>query len=391
MKNLTKLFLVFALILFVNLSLKAVSIDTTKFIGQWGGRIEFAERLEAINIIIQNYNHVLSGTLTLVYDKEDIPLAEISCKDSKIYFTSKYDKGKIVFNGKIVGDSLKGKIIMNTPHEHNVDIEGEFKLARGKLIEKDMLFLERLRTYADYENETINTKYKFSYMDSSNENLVNLKNKYNLDSVAGTGNGNELDKIINLMKWVHTVLPYNGQSGLIKPANSLYLLSCEQAKNTGINCLLKSIVLNDVYLAMGYPSRIVHCMPKGDNYIEDHYINMVYSKTSNKWIYIDPSVGAYMQDENGDLLSVQEVRQKLINGEKIVLNSDAILPPDLYFHYMSKNLFRFSCSFISEFNFESKDRKVYCNLYPKLYLDSESKKNAEIVVSNPDYFWAKPY
>ena len=58
MKNLNKLFFVFALILFVNLSLKAVSIDTTKFIGQWGGHIEFAERLEAINIIIKNYNHV---------------------------------------------------------------------------------------------------------------------------------------------------------------------------------------------------------------------------------------------------------------------------------------------------------------------------------------------
>ena len=84
---------------------------------------------------------------------------------------------------------------------------------------------------------------------------------------------------------------------------------------------------------------------------------------------MDPAVGAYLQDENGDLLSIQEVRQKLINGEKIVLNNDAILPPDLYFHYMSKNLFRFSCSFISEFNFESKTGKFICNLYPKLYMD----------------------
>jgi hypothetical protein len=118
---------------------------------------------------------------------------------------------------------------------------------------------------------------------------------------------------------------------------------------------------------------------------------MVYSKISKKWIYMDPAVGGYFKDGNSNLLSVQEVRQKIINGEKIEANSDALLPNDLYQHYMSKNLFRFECSFVSEFNFESKNNRVYCHLNPKLYVDSTSVNNKKIIVSNPDYFWAKPY
>jgi hypothetical protein len=322
-----------------------------------------------------------------VFDKEDASLEDLSCKNSMICFTSKYDNGKIVFNGKLVGDTLKGKITISTPRVGSLD--GEFELTKGRIIEKDILFLQRLRAYADYKMEVINSKYVFSYMDSSDINLCKLRNKYNLDSVAG--NGNESAKIINLMKWVHNVVPYDGHSGYLKPANSLYLLECETAKKKGLSCFMKSIVLNDVYLAMGYPSRIVHCMPKGDNFIEDHYINMVYSKKLNKWIYMDPAVRGYFKDENGTLLSIQQLRQKLIDGKKIVLNDDAELPSEIYLHYLSKNLFRFECSFASKFNFESKKKKVYCRLNPKLYSESSSKKNDYIIVSNPDYFWAKPY
>ncbi|HVO73267.1 MAG TPA: hypothetical protein VMT35_04535 [Ignavibacteriaceae bacterium] len=359
--------------------------ETSEVVGQWGGYIEYAERLEAVNIVFKNVDNVLSGTITLVYDKKNLPLENISLKGSKIEFTGKYDNG-ISFNGEIAGNKLKGTIRINTPYIMNVN--GKFELTKGKLIEEDILFLERLRAFSEYKNERVNSKYKFSYMDSSDTNLRKLKSKYNLDSIAGRGD--EKEKIINLMKWVHNVRPYDGHSGYIKPANSLNLLECEMAKKKGLSCFMKSIILNDVYLAMGYHSRVVHCMPKGNNFIEDHYINMVYSKKLKKWIFMDSAVGGYFEDENGILLSIQEVRQKLINGDTLVLNNDAELPDFIYLHYLSKNLFRFECSFTSEFNFESKEKKVYCRLNPKSYADSVPKKNDDIIMSNPDFFWLKP-
>jgi hypothetical protein len=359
--------------------------EISNVIGQWGGNIEYAERLEAINIVFRSADNVLSGTMRLVFDKKDLPLENISLKGSKIEFTSKYDNG-ISFIGEIVGNTLQGTITINTRYVNNVN--GTFKLTKGKLIEKDILFLERLREFAGYRNEAVNPKYEFSYMDSSAASLKELRNKYKLDSIAG--NGDETERIIHLMKWVHTVRPYDGHSGYIKPASSLNLLECETGKNKGLSCFMKSIILNDVYLAMGYPARVVHCMPKGNNFIEDHYINMVFSKYLGKWIYMDSAVGGYFEDETGTLLSIQEVRQKLINGDTIVLNTDAELPDFIYLHYLSKNLFRFECSFASEFNFESKEKKMYCQLIPKSYTDSISTKHDALLVSNPDYFWTKP-
>lgn len=384
----------FLCIFFIGLYVDANSQEETNITGQWGGHIEFAERLEAINVVFKNENNVLSGILSIVfeYDKADIPLENIEWYDPKVSFSSRYDDhGKIFFNGEITGDSLKGKIIISTPpskHGENVrTLNGIFVLKKDKFIEKDRLFLERLITYAEYKNETVDLNHVFTYMDSSDTNLTKLKNKYNLDSIAG--NNNEIDKIINLMLWVYNVLPYNGQSGLISPANSLYLLESEKAKNGGINCKLKSVVLNEVYLAMGYPSRVVHCMPKGNNSIESHFIISVYSTELDKWIFMDPSVGAYLKDENGEFLSIQEFRENLISGKKIILNDEAELPADLYFHYMSKNMFRFNCSFNSGFNDGNTDN-TSCNLYPILYLESNSGNINDIIVSNPEYFWATP-
>jgi hypothetical protein len=77
-------------------------------------------------------------------------------------------------------------------------LEGKFDLRKGQCFKEDKLFLERLVKYAEYKNETVNLKRAFTYMDSSNINLRKLRNKYNLDSVAGTGP--ELSRMINLME-----------------------------------------------------------------------------------------------------------------------------------------------------------------------------------------------
>lgn len=385
MNKITKLLTLCVFILLIQISLKANKIDKLGILGQWGGRIEYAERLEAINILFYATDNLLSGNITLVYDKKVNKIESIQIIDSTISFECNYDKGKLYFKGKIGNGVYSGQLIVKTPRVKN--LEGRFELNKGQLIEEDKLFLERLMKYADYKNENITAERTFEYMDSTNSNLKKLRNKYNLDSLAGTGS--ELSRMINLMKWVHNILPYNGHCGNFKPLNSLSLIESKEARDSGINCLMKSIILNEVYLAMGFPSRRIHCLPKGNNHIESHHITIVYSSEFRKWIYMDSSVGSYLMDESRNLLSIQEFREKLIKGEKILINNDALLPNDLYLHYMSKNLFRFSCSYISGFNSDAKDN-TSCHLYPKRYLESQSNNNNTNIVSNPTYFWTKP-
>jgi hypothetical protein len=383
--RITKTLTICVLIFSIQFSLKAEKSNNSDFIGQWGGKIEYAERLEAINIQFNETDNLITGNITFVYDKMENRLENILINDSTISFECEYDKGKLHFKGHLCSDILSGQIILSTPRDNN--LEGNFELIKGQLIKEDRLFLERLIKYAEYKNEVVNLERTFEYMDSSDSNLRELRNKYNLDSVAGAGS--ESSMLINLMRWVQNVLPYNGQCGKIEPINSLYLLESEKAKEKGINCNMKATILNEVYLAMGFKSRVIHCLAKGNNFIEDHFINMVYSTDLEKWIYMDPSVGGYLKDERGVLLSIQEVRQKLIKGERIILNSEAVLPNDLYLHYMLKNLFRFESQFKSEFNSVSNDN-LTCHLYPKLYMDTNTKNGNGIIVSNPDFFWVKP-
>lgn len=55
-------------------------------------------------------------------------------------------------------------------------------------------------------------------------------------------------------------------------------------------------MLNECYLAMGFKSRFITCMPKV--MINDcHVINAVYSNTLNKWLWMDPTFNAYVTDE----------------------------------------------------------------------------------------------
>ena len=71
------------------------------------------------------------------------------------------------------------------------------------------------------------------------------------------------------------------------------------------------MVLNEMYLAMGFKSRYVTCMPSDPNDNDCHVINIVYSETLNKWLWVDPSFGIYVTDENNNMLGIAETRERL--------------------------------------------------------------------------------
>ena len=74
-----------------------------------------------------------------------------------------------------------------------------------------------------------------------------------------------------------------------------------------------------MYLSMGIPARYVTCMPADSLDYECHVINTVWSEQLQKWLYIDPTMDAWVTDENGTMLSIAEVRQRLINDQPLVL------------------------------------------------------------------------
>lgn len=256
-----------------------------------------------------------------------------------------------------------------------------------------------LKKYPSYSKK-INDIPSYRYQNASE--LSSLRKKYNLDSVAG--NGTEVSKIINLMKWVHNTVRHSGNSMNPKDKTADGLIQICKKENRGINCRMMSTILNEAYLSMGFKSKFVTCMPKGKRFADCHVINSVYSTELKKWLWMDASFEAYVMDGEGNLLSIREVRERLINNKPVKVNKEMNWNGKPYYggekrylhEYMSKNLYRFSIPVNSVSALEAGDTKrSYNNLYPLGYEDGEVKTKRimsgkiyeNFYTNNADEFW----
>ena len=270
-------------------------------------------------------------------------------------------------------------------------------------------YLDTLRKGKKYNPSEMVELPKFTYQDMNHPELVSLRKKYNLDSIAG--NASEVQKMINLMHWVHNSIKHDGQHDIPKIKNADNLIQACKDTIRGLNCRGLAITLNEFYLAMGFKSRYVTCMPRELEFNDCHVINMVFSNELSKWIYLDPTNNAYLMDEKGTLLSIEEVRQRMIEKKTLILNPDAnwnnleVTDPTFYLtYYMAKNLYRIECPISSEYNFETKapNKTVeYIELLPMNALNqvpskkefSNSEVNSKFIeykTNNPIIFWASP-
>ncbi|MCL4550405.1 MAG: transglutaminase-like domain-containing protein [Bacteroidetes bacterium] len=269
--------------------------------------------------------------------------------------------------------------------------------------------LEVLRKAKEYNYSDNRFIPKFTYQSQDDPNLVRVRKKLNLDSVAGKGR--ELSQIFNLMHWVHNLIKHDGNSNNPTLKNAIDLIKVCKAEKRGVNCRMLATILNECYLSMGIKSRFVTCMPRETKFDDCHVINMVYSKDLNKWIWIDPTFDAYVMDDKGNLLGIQEVRERLIKEQPLVLNADAnrnseeLEPKEFYLeYYMAKNLYRLQCPLVSEYDTETWNEGkgvTYVELLPLDGIEQTPQKkevaNKETGVNfiyyktnNPDLFWTKP-
>ena len=251
----------------------------------------------------------------------------------------------------------------------------------------------------------------FAYQSANNPNLVTLRKTFNLDSVAG--NAGEVSKILNLLHWVHNLIPHDGshENPVVKNAISM-IRECKRDAR-GLNCRGLATVLNECYLSMGIKSRFVTCIPK-DSLGTDtdcHVINIVYSTELKKWLWIDPTNNAYVMNEQGELLSIEEVRERLINDKPLLLNPEAnwnnksaVVKRDYLYTYMAKNLYILECPVSSEYDTETKETGktiTYVRLIPLDYFKKSLEKgvstnnNTKTTLvtyrtNNPNVFWQTP-
>jgi len=292
----------------------------------------------------------------------------------------------------------------------NIRKEKEFLIINSQLrnVGDFLYILKKADKYNLADNRQLPT---FKYQSSDNQNLTSLRKAFNLDSIAGKGT--DVLKILNLLHWIHNLIPHDGnhENPVVKNAMSM-IAECKR-DDRGLNCRGLATVLNECYLSLGIKSRIVTCLPKDSLKIDNdcHVINSVYSETLKKWLWIDPTFNAYVMNEKGEMLSIEEVRERIIQDKPVILNPDANWnnqnPQTTEYYllnYMAKNLYILECPTNSEYNMETIESGrtySYIQLLPLDYYqqspDKTEKKDEKTKTTwttyktnNPKLFWQTP-
>ncbi len=225
---------------------------------------------------------------------------------------------------------------------------------------------------------------KFTY-DMANPWLKELKKKYKLDRIAGTGSTQE--RAINLLHWVSLNLRHSSMYDNRIESNSLALLNYAYKKpENGINCNALSVVLSEALLSIGIKARALWLIPESYADPDCHVVVISYIPEWEKWIMLDPTDNAYLTDAAKNILAPWEIRKKMLRGEEIYLNRDAVhnlKPPTendkkSYFEYIAQNSFCYYSRKNSTFGYGRENETVY--LCPK---------NFDIQKRDIDYLYAR--
>ena len=267
--------------------------------------------------------------------------------------------------------------------------------------------LQRLKETTDYlyilqhapeytRTQPADSLPRIVYAQADEPDLKRVRDYFRLDSVAVAGD--ELATIKRILTYIHNKIRHDGQNGNPTDGyNSINFAEACKDGSRGLNCRGLATVLNECYLSMGIPSRVITCMPK--TYINDcHVINAVYSSTLGKWLWIDPTNNAWVTDDQGNLLSIQEVRARLRSGQPVRVNEEAnwnnerkTTTEAYLYEYMAKNLFYLESWTRYGFNTES-DRENpinYIFLQPT-GCDSDQRNPRNLSVNDDRYFWQVP-
>lgn len=267
-------------------------------------------------------------------------------------------------------------------------------------------YLKTLQKAGIYDTTQKREIPSFTYLKENDKQLKKLRKEFKLDSIAG--GGNDVSKLLNMMHWVHNLIRHDGSSDNPTLKNAIDLIKVCTSEKRGVNCRMMATVLNECFLSMGYKSRMVTCMPKPLNFDDCHVINTVYLENEKRWIWLDPTFDAYVMDETGKLLGIQEVRERLIANKPLILNPEAnwnrknSQSKEYYLYtYMAKNLYRLEVPLHSTFNYETQENgKIIesVQLLPldginqtpilKIYKDEKNNVTYKTYITNdPTLFW----
>ena len=204
------------------------------------------------------------------------------------------------------------------------------------------------------------------------------------------------EKTLAVARFVATNIPHANQTIQPEKRNAIYLWEYTKDTEPAFNCRLHSIMMFELLSSVGIEATYITCMPEDHNDTDCHVVNQVWLPELGKWVMIDSdSGGFYATDEDGNLLSLQEMRESYIQGKTILYHpqfAETGSSDNWYYDYMAKNTYRFSCWETIHFDQEpaaGKDAGRYIHLVPEGFKPF-GVNIKDIVTNDAGQFWVAP-
>lgn len=197
----------------------------------------------------------------------------------------------------------------------------------------------------------------------------------------------ETDKVIRLMKYVYYHTIHDGQrSGEFPELTARYLLN-ECRSGRGITCLMIAVVLQELCLAEGYCARIVQTKSFDSAYLNSHWVTCVFLPQQGTWGMFDATYCVYCTDDDGIVLSIPDIRQRLIEGKMYTVNflaENPILNAVEYRALQIESYFQFETFLYNDINTFFLPDQVRINLSP-LHFDAHEYRLKRLQVEVNTY------
>ena len=205
-------------------------------------------------------------------------------------------------------------------------------------------------------------------------------------------------KALAIGKFVAANIPHDNQKEWPEHVNAIGLWEYTKNVAPAFNCRLHSILTFELMLAAGIDARYVTCLPEDRSDTDCHVVNEIWLPELDKWAMIDTDMdGNYASDLDGTPLSLREIREHYISGEKMQYHPEfkkGTTKVSQHYSYMAKNTYWFYCwETLSYYQEDGKDRNrelgraihlVPPGFEPFIYYDDQ------VITSDADTFWSAP-
>lgn len=169
---------------------------------------------------------------------------------------------------------------------------------------------------------------------------------FQLDTLY-TADASTWEKALAIGKFVAFNIPHDNQEEWPEYVNAIGLWEYTRNVAPAFNCRLHSIMTFELLTAAGIKARYITCLPQDKNDSDCHVVNEVWLPETGRWVMLDTDMGGhYVTDLEGNLLSLAQMRERYISGEKMMFYpgfEKGSSKMTYYYAYMAKNTYWFCC------------------------------------------------